>query len=156
MTATCVRPLLRADIPAVLAIEAQANPSPWRTADFEGFTDLPAPDGNAPGGERKAWVYADPEVRGFLCAMAAAGEGELQSIAVERARWSRGAGSALMAALIAWARERGLEAIHLEVREGNGRAIAFYARHGFATVGRRPRYYQDNGEAAVLMKLAPV
>lgn len=146
--------MVRADIPAVLAIEIQANPSPWRSADFEGFTEASVPEGQ-PGGERRAWVYADPEVRGFLCAMAVAGEAELQAIAVERARWSRGAGSALMDAMIRWAREGGLQAIHLEVREGNGRAIDFYARHGFAAVGRRPKYYQDNGEAAVLMKLAP-
>lgn len=152
MTATCVRPLARADVPALLAIEAQANPSPWRAPDFEAFAEA---DPSA-GAERKAWVYADPEVRGFLCAMAAAGEAELQSIAVERARWSRGAGSALMDALFAWARERGLEAIHLEVREGNQRARDFYARHGFAAVGRRPKYYQDNGEAAVLMKRSPI
>jgi len=57
--------------------------------------------------------------------------------------------------MIRWARDRGLEAIHLEVREGNRRALDFYARHGFAIVGRRPKYYQDNGEAAVLMKRAP-
>lgn len=155
MTATCVRHLLRADIPAVLAIEMQANPSPWRSADFEGFTDQ-VPQPGQPGGERAAWVYADPEVRGFLCAMAVAGEAELQAVAVERARWSRGAGTALMDAMIRWARDRGLVAIHLEVREGNVRAIDFYGRHGFAAVGRRPKYYQDNGEPAILMKRAPV
>lgn len=147
--------MLRADIPAVLAIEAQANPSPWRSGDFESFVAGADADPGAPGGDRRGWVFADPEVLGFLCAIAVAGEAELQAIAVERARWSRGAGAALMGAMLAWAREGGLRAIHLEVREGNRRAIDFYLRHGFGTVGRRPKYYQDNGEAAVLMKLVP-
>jgi ribosomal protein S18 acetylase RimI-like enzyme len=168
---TWVRPLAREDLPAVLAIENEANPSPWRLPDFAGFlTDLPdshlageAPGGEAPvgetpggvksGGERKAWVFADPEVRGFLCALGVAGEAELQSVAVEKARWGRGAGSALMQALFAWARAGRYGTLHLEVREGNARAREFYARWGFMEVGRRPRYYQDNGEAAVLMSL---
>lgn len=146
------------DIPAMMAIENQVNPSPWRAPDFESFlpaAPIPTDAGSAitaAGPERAAWVYADPEVRGFLCAMAVAGEAELQAIGVEQARWGKGAGSALMESLLAWARRGGITAIHLEVREGNRRALDFYARFGFAPVGKRPRYYQDNGEAAILMK----
>jgi ribosomal-protein-alanine N-acetyltransferase len=144
--------MLRTDLDAVLAIEAQANPVPWKAADFEAFlrppiaAELP-PDAKGPAG----WVWADPEVQGFACVFAAADEGELQSIAVARDHWGRGVGSALMEALCAWARSGGLRTMHLEVREGNARALDSYARWGFLQTGRRPKYYRDNAEAALLL-----
>ena len=152
---TSVRSMVVEDLPAVLAIEAEANPSPWRAGDFSVFfpaiTD--APSMTSAGGRRVAWVYADPEVRGFLCAVGAADEVELQSIAVERVKWSRGLGSSLMEAMLSWTRTQGYRTLHLEVRESNFRASEFYGRWGFARVGRRDKYYGDNGEAAVLMSL---
>ncbi|HWC25967.1 MAG TPA: hypothetical protein VG474_05225, partial [Solirubrobacteraceae bacterium] len=39
----------------------------------------------------------------------------------------------------------------LEVRESNAGAIELYERFGFRAAGRRRRYYQDNGEDAVVM-----
>jgi ribosomal-protein-alanine N-acetyltransferase len=143
--------MLSQDLAAVLAIEAEANPSPWKASDFSAFLQPSFP--GETGGERKAWVFADPEVRGFLCAVGVAGEAELQSVAVWKTRWGRGVGSALMESLCGWARENGYRALHLEVREGNSRALEFYGRWGFASVGRRPQYYRDNGETAVLMSL---
>ncbi|MGE5027006.1 MAG: ribosomal protein S18-alanine N-acetyltransferase [Betaproteobacteria bacterium] len=44
----------------------------------------------------------------------------------------------------------------LEVRAGNEAAQALYRKFGFEVVGRRPRYYQDNHEDALLMTLAPL
>jgi [ribosomal protein S18]-alanine N-acetyltransferase len=98
-----------------------------------------------------AWVWANPEVQGFACAVGAADEVELQSIAVARDHWSRGLGSALMEVLCGWARANKYRTLHLEVREGNVRALEFYGRLGFVRAGRRPRYYRDNGEAALLL-----
>ncbi len=43
----------------------------------------------------------------------------------------------------------------LEVRESNTAAIALYERYGFRAAGRRRRYYQDNGEDAVIMWRTP-
>jgi ribosomal-protein-alanine N-acetyltransferase len=39
----------------------------------------------------------------------------------------------------------------LEVRESNAPAITLYERLHFRTAGRRPRYYRDNGEDALIM-----
>ena len=41
----------------------------------------------------------------------------------------------------------------LEVRVSNRDAIAMYERLGFRSAGVRPRYYQDNGEDALIMWL---
>jgi ribosomal-protein-alanine N-acetyltransferase len=137
--------MARADLPAVLDIEAEANPVPWREPDFAAYAEA------GPGPGPRAWVWADPGVRGFLCASWAADEAELQSIAVDAAHRGSGIGSDLMRAFLAWAAAAGLKTAHLEVREGNARARAFYARWGFAETGKRPRYYRDNGETAILM-----
>lgn len=149
---TWVRPLVREDLPAVLAIEAEANPSPWRVQDFSAFLNSTIEE-SGPGGQLRAWVFADPEVRGFICAVGVADEVELQSIAVEKVRWSRGVGSSLMRSLLTWAKGGAYRVLHLEVREGNTRAIDFYQRWDFVAVGHRPKYYSDNGENAVLMSL---
>jgi ribosomal-protein-alanine N-acetyltransferase len=39
----------------------------------------------------------------------------------------------------------------LEVRESNMAAQAMYRKYGFAVTGTRKKYYNDNGEDAVIM-----
>jgi [ribosomal protein S18]-alanine N-acetyltransferase len=41
----------------------------------------------------------------------------------------------------------------LEVREGNLAARRLYEKFGFEDIGLRKKYYQDNGENAVMMNL---
>ena len=43
----------------------------------------------------------------------------------------------------------------LEVRRSNDGAIALYERFGFRSAGVRRRYYQDNGEDALVMWRTP-
>ena len=43
----------------------------------------------------------------------------------------------------------------LEVRRSNAGAIALYERFGFRSAGVRRRYYQDNGEDAIVMWRTP-
>ena len=43
----------------------------------------------------------------------------------------------------------------LEVRQSNAAAIELYQRFGFRTAGLRRRYYQDNGEDALIMWRTP-
>ena len=43
----------------------------------------------------------------------------------------------------------------LEVRTSNAPAIDLYERFGFRTAGTRRRYYQDNGEDALIMWRTP-
>jgi len=49
----------------------------------------------------------------------------------------RGVGRALVDAVLAWARERGLRDVVLWVAEGNAAATALYERAGFTRTGRR-------------------
>ena len=145
MTVTRVRLMARADLPAVLDIEAASNPVPWGTPEFAAYLD--AESGAGP----RAWVWADSAVRGFLCAAFAADEAELQSIAVDPGHRGTGMGSDLMRVFLNWSSAAQARTVHLEVRESNVKARAFYARWGFTEIGKRPRYYRDNGEAALLL-----
>ena len=48
---------------------------------------------------------------------------------------------------------RGATCSTLEVRASNAAAQRLYYKFGFQLVGRRPGYYQDNGEDAILLTL---
>jgi [ribosomal protein S18]-alanine N-acetyltransferase len=91
-------------------------------------------------------------VRGYLSARCMADEVHLLSLAVEPASRRRGAAAALLERALEAARGRGARIAHLEVRAGNPGALAFYARAGFRTVGRRRRYYPDGEDALLLAR----
>ena len=60
--------------------------------------------------------------------------------------------SLLIHAMQSIAREGATQAV-LEVRERNLAAQEMYRKFGFEESGRRPRYYKDNDEDAILMSL---
>jgi len=78
---------------------------------------------------------------------------ELQRLVVTPAARRLGVARALLAKLLALARDAGAHRLLLEVRADNGAARAFYAAAGFVEVGRRPRYYRD-GESALVLERA--
>ena len=53
-------------------------------------------------------------------------------------------------------KEYGINAATLEVRPSNTVAIHLYQKIGFRSVGRRPRYYLDNNEDALIMWLTKI
>jgi ribosomal protein S18 acetylase RimI-like enzyme len=63
------------------------------------------------------------------------GEIKLISMWVAPPARGRGTGDALVLAVLAWARERRIGAVILDVVESNARARAFYRRMGFADLG---------------------
>lgn len=90
---------------------------------------------------------------GFLLAWHAADELHLTDLGVAPAARRRGVGRALVDRLRQEGQQRRVRLIVLEVRESNAAALALYAGLGFVEQARRPRYYDDTGEAAVVMQL---
>lgn len=88
---------------------------------------------------------------GYAGLAAAAGEADVLTVAVDAAEQGRGVGRRLLRELLAEADRRGCADVLLEVRGGNGPAVALYERHGFERVGVRRRYYAD-GEDAIVMR----
>ena len=69
------------------------------------------------------------------------GFGEIGMLVAREWR-GRGVGSALLAAAIEWARERGLHKLSLGVFAHNAAAIALYRKFGFVEEGRRVKQYR--------------
>jgi ribosomal-protein-alanine N-acetyltransferase len=81
-----------------------------------------------------------------------AGSGHLGNLAVVPEARRGGVASALVADLLAAARERGVGSLTLEVRATNDAAQALYRGHGFRLAGLRRGYYRDTGEDALVME----
>ena len=95
-------------------------------------------------------------VVGYLAARRAADELHVLSLGVDPAHRRAGVASALLEAALAEAEAAaGARLAHLEVREGNAEAFAFYERFGFRAVGRRRRYYPDGEDALLLCARIP-
>ncbi|HYL85921.1 MAG TPA: ribosomal protein S18-alanine N-acetyltransferase [Candidatus Angelobacter sp.] len=91
-------------------------------------------------------------ITGFLIGRQATDEAEILNLAVEKGCRRVGHGAALLRSAEGEFRGRGVTRLFLEVRESNLAGIAFYKRHDFSTTGRRPAYYREPEEAALVME----
>jgi ribosomal-protein-alanine N-acetyltransferase len=90
---------------------------------------------------------------GFAAYRSVTEDAELLNLAVTPGQQRRGVGSALVRAGVERLREKGARRVWLEVRESNHGAREFYRRIGFVQQGRRPDYYNDPCEDALLLEL---
>lgn len=67
-------------------------------------------------------------------------------ISLKKAWWGCGAASALMEAILAFAKENGFEQLNLEVRSSNVRAIRLYEKYGVRKLCTFPLFFKINGE----------
>jgi ribosomal-protein-alanine acetyltransferase len=92
-------------------------------------------------------------VAGFVVSRKlSADEAEVLSLVVDPDLRRRGVGTRLLREVLD---HRAGTTWYLEVRESNRRARNLYKKLGFEGVSLRPAYYQDTGEAAVVMRLKP-
>jgi ribosomal-protein-alanine N-acetyltransferase len=96
---------------------------------------------------------AEEKVTGFLVGRQVGDEAEILNFAVAPCKRGQGEGGALLRMALEEFRSRGVSCVFLEVRESNEKGIAFYEKHGFAKTGRRPGYYRDPEQAAILMEM---
>jgi len=138
-----VRRLAYSDLPAVISVERRSFPAPWSLAMF--VLELSKPSGICLA------ATAGDELAGYLVCSRYDRVWHLMNVAVAPERRRQGIASRLIERLIA---EAGDELpFTLEVRVSNRDAIAMYEKLGFRSAGVRPRYYQDNGEDAMIMWL---
>ncbi len=78
-------------------------------------------------------------------------EAHIATLAVDPQYRGLGVASRLLETSLQAAMQRNASQATLEVRAGNQAALALYRRFGFEVVGRRPRYYKDNNEDALIM-----
>lgn len=151
-----IRPLSYPDLPEVLAIERRVFPTPWSLAMFvlelskqtgiclAACEQLPAGEG---GQSRERLV-------GYLVCSRYDTVWHVMNVAVDLPRQRMGLASRLLAELYERVGDEDAR-FTLEVRRSNAVAIHLYEREGFRAAGTRRRYYQDNGEDALVMWRTP-
>ncbi|MBQ1900564.1 MAG: tRNA (adenosine(37)-N6)-threonylcarbamoyltransferase complex transferase subunit TsaD [Erysipelotrichaceae bacterium] len=128
------------DLDQVLEIESDSFANPWSKKNFlseianndlsEIYVDIV--DG-------KVVAYGDLWYMFENC--------DLTKIAVRRSERNKGYGHKMMKHLIAAARRRGCEFMHLEVNVNNKEALGLYESDGFEVVRTRKRYYENGDDA---------
>ena len=132
------------DVPTVAAIEAATFPTPWSEDAFrKEITDNPV--------ARYLVAEKDGAVIGFAGAWIILDESHITNIAILAEHRGNGYGRALTAALMQYLSNLGAAYATLEVRKSNVTAQNLYKSLGYVSVGVRKRYYEDNGEDALLM-----
>jgi ribosomal-protein-alanine N-acetyltransferase len=137
-----IRRLTYADLPELIAIERRAFPTPWSLAMFVLELSKPASVCLA--------ALRGGQMLGFLICSRYDTVWHIMNVAVDPDRRRQGIAGELLTDLLRRIDGKGVR-FTLEVRESNAGAINLYERFGFRAAGRRRRYYQDNGEDAVIM-----
>lgn len=97
------------------------------------------------------FVAEGDNVLGYVLCYQSFEEGEILRIAVAEEGQRQGIGQGLFETLIEECGKRNISHILLDVREGNEKARKFYEKQGFVVDGKRPRFYRNPEEDAVLM-----
>lgn len=93
----------------------------------------------------------DGHVLGYVGMMCVLDEGQIINVAVHPDARRRGVGRSLMQAAEAYAKERGIVFLSLEVRESNSAARSLYSSLGWEEQGIRKGFYSHPVENACVM-----
>jgi ribosomal-protein-alanine N-acetyltransferase len=141
-----IRRLAYPDLPQVIEIERRVFPTPWSLAMF--VLELSKPAGICLA------ALSGRRLIGYLICSRYDTVWHVMNVAVDLDRQREGLATALLGEL--YARVDDPQArFTLEVRRSNHQAIRLYEREGFRAAGMRRRYYQDNGEDALVMWRTP-
>jgi ribosomal-protein-alanine N-acetyltransferase len=143
-----LRPMTVDDVAAVASLDRLSFPLPWSEGSFRSdLTTNPAAhllvaektgaNGRRIAGYAGYWLVVD--------------EAHLSTLAVDPGLRRRGIGERILREAMRLAARQGAEMMTLEVRVTNDAARRLYEKLGFQVVGRRPHYYKDNLEDAILM-----
>lgn len=139
-----IRPLVETDVDALYEIETLCFAKPWSKESI--LHDIK---------ENVCARYIVITVDGVLAAYAGMwliiDEAHVTNIAVHPSYRGGGYGEMVLRALMTLAKDTCMGLMTLEVRRTNLVAQALYHKVGFLDVGYRKRYYEDNGEDALVM-----
>ncbi len=142
-----IRPMVAGDIREVLTIASDAFLTPWTEQMFMKELRLSFSRNFV----AVAGQGAPGPVAGYITFWVIADEVQLHSMAVRRELRRKGVATRLFLAMLRDALEQGAETGTLEVRRSNEAARGFYEKFGWRVTARRPSYYSDTGEDALIM-----
>jgi ribosomal-protein-alanine N-acetyltransferase len=143
-----IHPATVADLPAMMALEKRAaTAAHWSAEQYDALFRASDP------GRVALILWEASELQGFVIARVVGKEWEIENIAVAGPARRRGLGTRLLGELLDSARAKDAAAVFLEVRESNQAARVLYEKWAFREGGRRPGYYKDPAEDAILYRL---
>lgn len=146
---TChFRAMIEADLDAILHIERQSFQRIWPRSSFLGELHC-----------ENAYCYTlrwqendnSAPVIAYACYRVVSDEMHLLRIAVAQQWRRRGIASGLIDKCFKLARGKGATTAMLEVRPSNTSAISMYQKLGFQYIGKRPYYYTETREDALIL-----
>ncbi|MGM9627739.1 MAG: ribosomal protein S18-alanine N-acetyltransferase [Faecousia sp.] len=131
-------------VPQVAALEKQCFSDPWseKSIASELVNDL------------AFWLVAleGETVAGYVGSQTVLGESDMMNIAVHPDFRRQGIAEAMVDALITELHEQGSRCLTLEVRSSNDPAKQLYQKLGFIQIGKRPNYYFNPREDALILR----
>ncbi len=139
-----IRLMKREDVPQIANLEKICFCDPWSENSIASELE----------NRLSCWLVAEEQGRviGYVGSQSVLDMADMMNIAVDPDFRRQGIAEQLILALSQNLMEKGIVALLLEVRVSNASAIALYEKLGFAQVGRRPRYYHNPREDALILR----
>ena len=128
----------------VAELEKRCFPDPWSERSIA--SEL--------SNQLALWLVAEDNgvVAGYIGSQTVPDESDMMNVAVHPDYRRRGIAEALVNTLCDALKERGSVSLTLEVRASNEPAKTLYEKLSFEQVGRRPNYYRNPKEDALILK----
>lgn len=139
-----IRQMERKDVAAIAELEKLCFSDPWSENSIA--SELV--------NRLSYWLVAekDGKVVGYVGSQSVLDAADMMNLAVSPEYRKQGVGAALVNALTDHLQQNQVIALLLEVRVSNAPAISLYEKLGFVQVGRRPKYYHNPKEDALILR----
>jgi [ribosomal protein S18]-alanine N-acetyltransferase len=144
-----IRPATAADLPAIRALEQAAETAAhWSARDYDSLF--------APDAPKRLALVAEEHGRlcAFIIANCATNDWEIENVVVAPTFRHQGIATQLIRQIVQRAQAVHATSVLLEVRESNLAARQLYTKAGFTEAGRRPGYYRNPAEDALILKIS--
>lgn len=139
-----LRPITKDLLPQIQSIDRAGLGDFWSLSAYEQEID-------SPYSHLLGAVTKDLILLGFGCVWRVAEEAHITILVVHPQFQGQGVGKYLVWGLLDRSIQTGAEWMVLEVRESNQVALNLYGYFQFEQVGKRPNYYQETGETALIL-----
>ena len=139
-----IEPMNASHVPQIAQLEKRCFSDPWSEKSIASELENPL----------SVWLVAvdGGELIGYVGSQTVLGETDMMNLAVAPEARRQGTGRALVLALVDALTEKGSHSLMLEVRVSNTPAQKLYESLGFSQVGRRPKYYVNPREDALILR----
>jgi len=139
-----IRKMRLQDAPAIARLEEICFSDPWSEKSIASEVNNPL----------SYWLVAEDhgEIAGYVGSQSVLDAADMMNLAVSPDYRRKGVGAMLIRELSHHLQQNQVIALLLEVRVSNFPAISLYEKLGFQQVGRRPKYYHNPREDALILR----